>query len=271
MIKIFKKVEASAARQGVAKPRKGPCGQSGATVLSLSRFVHGDAGETTGGSQSWMPCVLLCASLFLSACSTPPTLPEPEGALTLVNPVVSPALPPVQVALDKKESTPQIARFADSILLKPANLLPLDAGLPDQPKNGPASKESMTHGDASKNAGVKTAPLSTQAIPPNILPITAPVPVPTPTPAPIPQPVWIAQSGSTLREAITAWAAKAKWQVIWDTRTDYPLMAGVQFSGTFEHATGQFINLYAGAQQPLLLGIQPQQRLIYISNKKAAQ
>ena len=80
--------------------------------------------------------------------------------------------------------------------------------------------------------------------------------------------VWKGDNGSSLRMSILKWAEKAHWNVVWDTKTDYPLLAPVQFEGRFEEAVSQFIQLYEAAEQPLVADIQIQQSLIYITNRK---
>jgi hypothetical protein len=77
--------------------------------------------------------------------------------------------------------------------------------------------------------------------------------------------IWKGKKDSSLRKTILQWAEKAHWDVIWDAKADYPLLASVEFEGSFEEAVGQFIELYETAQHPLHVDIQKQQSLIYIS------
>lgn len=87
-------------------------------------------------------------------------------------------------------------------------------------------------------------------------------------PIPIQKQVWTGESGSSMKATIMAWSSKAHWNVVWDTKTDYPLLAPVTFEGRFDEVVAQFIRLYEVAEQPLVADIQPQQNLIYITNRK---
>lgn len=86
---------------------------------------------------------------------------------------------------------------------------------------------------------------------------------------PVPD-TWVGDEGSTLRESIEAWGKKANWRVIWDRNAediDYPLLAPVRFQGTFDEAASAFIKLYEKARKPLLVDIQPTQKLIHVTRK----
>lgn len=83
-----------------------------------------------------------------------------------------------------------------------------------------------------------------------------------------PQQVWTGEAGSTLRDTIMRWAAKEKWTVIWDTKTDFPLEAPVRFAGRFDEAAAQFITLYEHSEKPLVADISLQQSSIYITDRK---
>ncbi|SDV46546.1 toxin co-regulated pilus biosynthesis Q family protein [Chitinasiproducens palmae] len=70
--------------------------------------------------------------------------------------------------------------------------------------------------------------------------------------------VWVADSGSELRETLIAWAERAGWSVVWNSDYDFRLRAGARFTGPFESALkslldsvrtagGQvYLRLYAG-------------------------
>jgi type IV pili sensor histidine kinase/response regulator len=94
-------------------------------------------------------------------------------------------------------------------------------------------------------------------------------PLPTVQIRPMPE-IWIGEESSTLRESLETWAKKAGWLVIWDkniAEIDYPLLASVQFQGTFDEAASAFISLYKKARIPLLLDIQLSQKLIHITRR----
>jgi hypothetical protein len=100
----------------------------------------------------------------------------------------------------------------------------------------------------------------------------APPPPPTASiplfrPAPVKE-VWIGDVGTSVKAAIAQWSDKAGWSVVWDTKIDDPLMAPVRFEGTFDEAVGQFIRLYERAEQPLVVDIQPGQKVVYITQRR---
>lgn len=99
-------------------------------------------------------------------------------------------------------------------------------------------------------------------------PVGAVAPIIQIKPIPVPKEAWVGESGSSMKATIMAWAGKAHWNVVWDTKTDYPLLAPVKFEGHFDEVVAQFIHLYEVAEQPLVADIQPQQNLIYITNRK---
>lgn len=97
---------------------------------------------------------------------------------------------------------------------------------------------------------------------------SSPIPIVQIRPVPKPKEVWTGESGESLKTSVMKWAEKAKWNVIWDTTIDYPLLAPVSFEGRFDEAVAQFVRLYEGAEQPLVADIQSQQSLIYITNRR---
>jgi len=84
------------------------------------------------------------------------------------------------------------------------------------------------------------------------------------------KPEWVGQKGSTLRQTLTAWAAKAQWDFIWDQRLeewDYNLVAKVTFHGDIEEAFSSFVGLYEFADIPLVLQKNREQRLFIVGKK----
>jgi len=90
-----------------------------------------------------------------------------------------------------------------------------------------------------------------------------------PAPRPLPQ-VWTAEAGSTLRESVEAWAARANWQVKWLAQgLDYPIEAPLHFEGTFQDAVDEVFPLYDAAPRPFYVTVHPApQRLIEVVEKK---
>ena len=83
-----------------------------------------------------------------------------------------------------------------------------------------------------------------------------------------PKEVWVAEAGSTLRDTIQTWAAKAKWTIVWDSKMDFPLRGPLRFEGRFDEAVAQFITMYEQSDKPLVADISLQQSLIYVTNRK---
>lgn len=83
-----------------------------------------------------------------------------------------------------------------------------------------------------------------------------------------PKEVWVADAGSTVRDTIQLWAAKAKWTIVWDSKTDFPLRGPLRFEGRFDEAVAQFITMYEESDKPLVADISLQQSLIYVTNRK---
>ncbi len=96
-----------------------------------------------------------------------------------------------------------------------------------------------------------------------------PVPASVPAPRPLPQ-IWTAESGSTLRDSVEAWAKRADWNVVWRAvGLDYPIEAPLRFEGTFQDAIGQVFPLYDKAPRPFYVNVSPpSQRLIEVVEKK---
>ena len=92
---------------------------------------------------------------------------------------------------------------------------------------------------------------------------------PTPAPRPLPQ-IWMAASGSTLRDSVEDWAKRANWTVIWRADgLDYPIEAPLRFEGSFPEAISQVFPLYDKAPRPFYVNISPpSQRLIEVVEKK---
>lgn len=87
-------------------------------------------------------------------------------------------------------------------------------------------------------------------------------------PKPVPLEVWKAETGKTLRQVLTQWADKAKWNVVWDASVDYPIQAGFVQTGDFLTATQKTIELYKNAETPLYGDAYPDQRLVIVTATK---
>lgn len=77
---------------------------------------------------------------------------------------------------------------------------------------------------------------------------------------------WCAQSGNTLKESLLTWGKTSGWSINWQSEYDYPVLAPVCFTGSFEQAMEQVIHAYKEAEYPLYLDLYPQQQLSVISH-----
>ncbi|MEX0446568.1 TcpQ domain-containing protein [Xenorhabdus sp. SGI246] len=88
--------------------------------------------------------------------------------------------------------------------------------------------------------------------------------------------VWKIDKGTSLKKGFESWVSKekcptgnGKWNVRWDTDTDYAIDYLLSFSSaSFEDATRQLFNLYRKAQAPLYVSGYRHQCLIVISDRK---
>lgn len=87
-------------------------------------------------------------------------------------------------------------------------------------------------------------------------------------PIPPPDPVWRAVAGSTLRATVAAWAKQAGWVVRWEGSVDYPIVAPLEFRGTYVQAITQLIQAYAHADRPLHAALYTDQRLIRVTENQ---
>lgn len=155
------------------------------------------------------------------------------------------------------------------------------------------------HTPAQQNHGVitpaavktKTAPLTTVNAAPKASavvhqqPSTAVTPAPaadsrivptystgTPVTPPATGQTWRAEPGTTLKEALTAWTAKApcanggNWVLIWPVTLDYRIDAPLVFHGNFESVLVQVFDLYRHAEKPLFAEANRIQCLVSVSD-----
>jgi len=78
-------------------------------------------------------------------------------------------------------------------------------------------------------------------------------------------PVWIARSGSTLRESVTEWAVKAGWEMRWlQEDLDYPIPGRLTYEGSFESAITGIFRAYEKAARPLVVDGNAKQKILMI-------
>lgn len=80
--------------------------------------------------------------------------------------------------------------------------------------------------------------------------------------------VWVAKTGSTLRESLAEWGKRAGWQVVWTPAIDYPIAAQMQFDGSFLDAITAVFRAYEKAEKPLLVDVHQAQKLVVVSVRK---
>lgn len=77
---------------------------------------------------------------------------------------------------------------------------------------------------------------------------------------------WRIRAGSTLRQAIEAWANAASYQVVWHARHGFNIEADATFQGDFLTAVKSLFEGYGAADSPLSVDVYPDQRLLVITS-----
>jgi hypothetical protein len=63
---------------------------------------------------------------------------------------------------------------------------------------------------------------------------------------------WVAKEGMTLREVLQQWCDIEGWELVWDTKREYPLKASAIFRGRFKDVSAALIRTFANAMpQPM--------------------
>ncbi|PWK09904.1 TcpQ domain-containing protein [Pantoea ananatis] len=94
----------------------------------------------------------------------------------------------------------------------------------------------------------------------------------TPVTPPATGQTWRAEPGTTLKESLTAWMAKApcanggNWVLIWPVALDYRIDAPLVFHGNFESVLMQVFDLYRHAEKPLFAEANRIQCLVSVSD-----
>ncbi|RPU97351.1 pilus assembly protein PilL [Pseudomonas aeruginosa] len=190
------------------------------------------------------------------AAPTPPAVAQPsstEKVSTLESPIVVASVP-----------TPAPITTSHAPAKKPESttVLPPAAPAKDGHPSSPPAASAPTKPAAS-------AVKSTPPTPPTVA-SAPPVKVLTPTEPsrPLPQ-AWSAETGSTLRDTLEAWAKRARWTVRWEPQDlNYPIEAPLSFHGSFEDAVSELFPLYDAAERPFLVNASRPQSLIIIKERK---
>lgn len=97
------------------------------------------------------------------------------------------------------------------------------------------------------------------------------------TPEALTQPkIWLIAAGSTLKEALSSWAANercatpglANWTVAWQTAANYRVDAPLMFKGDLHDALNGLFELYAKAKVPLYVGVRQEQCVISVDSRE---
>ena len=186
--------------------------------------------------------------------STKTATPAPDSATGAVVVAAVPSSPAITTS----------AAAAPAAAAKPAVLPPVAPA-----KDGPITAAS-TSSAAPKPASTLPLPASLKSPVPAAAAVAQPAPVtfPAPIPRPLPQ-VWAAETGSTLRQSVEAWAKKANWTLIWSQDDlDYPIQAPLRFEGSFEEAIKQLFPLYDTAPRSFVVDGSDAQRVLHVDERK---
>lgn len=117
----------------------------------------------------------------------------------------------------------------------------------------------------SQPAVVEAMPVTHMVVP--VRPVTSQITI---QPAQATVQTWRLDPAKTLKENVQAWAKQAGWnRVVWEG-ADYPIAAPAVFSGRFDAQDGPLAQLIAGfanSDQPLLVRLTIQDRVIHVVNK----
>ncbi|HEK1247468.1 TcpQ domain-containing protein [Pseudomonas aeruginosa] len=192
------------------------------------------------------------------AAPTPAAVAQPsstEKVSTLESPVVVASVPtPAPIT-----TSPASAKKPESTTVLPP-AAPAKDGHPSSPPPPAASAPTKPAASAVKSTP-PTPPTMASAPPVEVL-------TPTEPSRPLAQ-AWSAETGSTLRDTLEAWAKRARWTVRWEPQDlNYPIEAPLTFHGSFEDAVSELFPLYDAAERPFLVNASRPQSLIIIKERK---
>ena len=190
------------------------------------------------------------------AAPTPEAVAQPsstEKVSTLESPVVVASVPtPAPIT-----TSPAPAKKPESTTVLPP-AAPAKDGHPSSP---PAASAPTKPAASAVKSTPPTPPTMASAPPVKVL-------TPTEPSRPLPQ-AWSAETGSTLRDTLEAWAKRARWTVRWEPQDlNYPIEAPLTFHGSFEDAVSELFPLYDAAERPFLVNASRPQSLIIIKERK---
>ncbi|EPB6916718.1 TcpQ domain-containing protein [Pseudomonas aeruginosa] len=191
------------------------------------------------------------------AAPTPEAVAQPsstEKVSTLESPVVVASVPtPAPIT-----TSPASAKKPES-----TTVLPPAAPAKDGPPSSPPPAAS---------APIEPPASAVKSTPPTPATVASAPPVKVLTPAEPSRQLtqsWSAETGSTLRDTLEAWAKRARWTVRWEPQDlNYPIEAPLTFHGSFEDAVSELFPLYDAAERPFLVNASRPQSLIIIKERK---
>lgn len=93
-----------------------------------------------------------------------------------------------------------------------------------------------------------------------------------PTTAPTSSSMWILQpTDKSLRSVLTKWTKLAGWQLIWNTKADYPIEAAWSISGNFESAVNEVLMATQHTEIPLMAMMYDSNRVLEIYSPAASR
>ncbi|MFG8662651.1 TcpQ domain-containing protein [Pseudomonas aeruginosa] len=190
------------------------------------------------------------------AAPTPPAVAQPsstEKVSTLESPIVIASVP-----------TPAPITTSHAPAKKPESTTVLPPAAP--------AKDGHPSSPPAASAPTKPAASAVKSTPPTPPTVASAPPVKVLTPTEPSRPLaqaWSAETGSTLRDTLEAWAKRARWTVRWEPQDlNYPIEAPLTFHGSFEDAVSELFPLYDAAERPFLVNASRPQSLIIIKERK---
>lgn len=206
------------------------------------------------------PLLVAAAVAIVSGCQTaPPTDQVPAAQMVDDQIAVSAStISQAQMRLHRTAAPVTSSAAAYNPPAKPAVVLPAPVAPPRivqvlqvvQPTEKPSAAAQVV-ADALKPPSSAKVLTSTTAVPQKTVP-AAPVPAVVfakvaPPPKPAPEKWMLNTSDVTLRRALSKWAAKAGWQLVWDASVDVPINVTATFEGDFRSAVKRLFQSLSAA------------------------
>lgn len=207
------------------------------------------------------------------------TAPTQVAAISVPS-TPSAAATPKNTTSGETPSTVVVAAVPSPAPIKTATAAPAAATSVSTPAVPAKDGSITTSSGKTTSSPAVTSPLNASTTQPasigksgNIAPSTSVAPKPALAVVTAPKPlaqIWTATTGSTLRQTVEAWAARAKWTLIWKADDlDYPIDAPLRFEGSFEEAIKEIFPLYDSAPRSFIVDGSPApQQVLYIAERK---